>query len=171
MKIVKAEDVQEQTPQVDQKKIAELQEKFDRERQLIETKQYGVALNEEQTAFLFDEFYEFVDWKGYESYAISETHNQLTQLRQEGSTLNGKIPTEIVEAVFHFLKNYSGQGVESAGLFKQICDQFALPMKEVNEDRQHLRDISLELVAAEQGIEVETLVERLNQQQGYPGQQ
>lgn len=95
----------------------------------------------------------------------------MTQLRQEGSTLNGKIPTEIVEAVFHFLKNYSGQGVESAGLFKQICDQFALPMKEVNEDRQHLRDISLELVAAEQGIEVETLVERLNQQQGYPGQQ
>ena len=38
-------------------------------------------------------------------------------------------------------------------------------MKEINEDRQALRDLSLELVSAEQGIPVEDLVEQLNRQQ------
>ena len=170
MKVVKSEDVQE-IPQVDQKKVAELQEKFDRERQLVETKKYGVALNEEQTDFLFNDFYQNVNWKGYESYAIAETHDRLTEVLNGEKSLNGKISTEIVEAVFHFLKNYEGKGVEKAEMFRQLCDQFALPMKEVNEDRQNLRDLSLELVAAEQGIEVETLVERINQQQGYQGAQ
>ena len=50
-------------------------------------------------------------------------------------------------------------------MFRRICDQFALPMKEINDDRQILRDHSLELVAAEQGISVETLVEAAQRDQ------
>jgi hypothetical protein len=38
-------------------------------------------------------------------------------------------------------------------------------MKEINDDRQVLRDHSLELVAAEQGISVENLVEAAQREQ------
>ena len=168
MKVVKAEDVkgpevEQFEKKIDQAKVAELQEKFDAFQTELQTKTYDVLLNKEQTTFLFDEFYNNVDWKGYESYAIAETHSKLSALVQKGE-LNGKASTEIIEAIFHFLKNHLGKGVKSAVLFRQICDQFALPMKEINEDRQSLRDLSLELVSAEQGIPVEQLVEQLNRQ-------
>ena len=173
MKVIKADEVldqpqteqpQSETPAIDKAKVAELQEKFDTMRQIIETKKYGIALNADQTNFLINEFYQNVEWKGYESYAIAETFDKLNALVKDGE-LNGSTNVEIIEAIFHFLKNYVGKGVQFATTFKQICDQFAVPMKEINEDRQSLRDLSLELVSAEQGIPVEDLVEQLNRQQ------
>ena len=44
-------------------------------------------------------------------------------------------------------------------MFRSICDQFALPMQEINTDRQMLKDIALELTATEKGISVESLVQ------------
>lgn len=175
MKVVKAEEVVMENPettttenpanQIDQARIAEAQEKFDRSRQILETKQYGIALNAEQTTFLMDDFYQNVAWKGYESYAIAETYRAMESLVKDG-TINGKTKVEIIEAIFHFLKNHVNTGIKSADLFRQVCDQFAIPMKELNEDRQELRDLSLELLAAEQGISVEKVHEQLSQQQG-----
>jgi hypothetical protein len=172
MKIIKAEDVMEAPSQngkhtKDEKKIAELKEKFDSFRQMVETKKYDVFLTEEQTEFLFERFYNVVQWKGYESYAISETYDKLRSLvNEESGELKGKSNPEIIEAIFHFLKSYVSEGVAEARIFKAVCDQFSLPMKELNEDRQELRDLSLEVVAAEQGIEVEDLVKQLEKQQG-----
>lgn len=152
------------TPNIDTTKVAELKEKFDTLQETLKTKTYNVLLNEEQTNSLTTNFYNNFPWKGYESYAISETFDQITS-QVNGGTLNGNFSTEIVEATFHFIKNYEGKGVNDARVFKGICDQFALPMQEINKDRQELRDISLELVATENGISVETLVNNLQAQQ------
>ena len=155
------------TTTIDKHKVAELQERFDLMQNQLNTKQYDVLLNEEQTSFFFENFYENVQWKGYESYAISETYDALQSIVNSGS-LKGTVKTEIVEATFHFLKNHVGTGTRNARLFRQVCDQFAIPMTEINNDRQSLKDLSLELVSAEQGIPVEQFVERLkNSQQGY----
>jgi len=169
MKVVKAEEVVLESPstepQVDQKRIAEAQENFDRTRQIVETKSYSVALDSKQTSFLMDNFFSNVSWKGYESYAIAETYKHLEEITVDGQ-INGKAKVEIIEAIFHFLKNHIGTGVKDADLFRQVCDQFALPMKEINEDRQELRDLSLELIAAEQGISVEKAMEEIQKNQG-----
>jgi hypothetical protein len=152
------------TSTVDQTKVAELKEKFDTLQETFRTKTYDVTLNEEQTSELTTNFYNNFTWKGYESYAVAETFEQITS-QVTGGTLNGSFSTEIVEATFHFIKNYEGKGVNDARVFKGICDQFALPMQEINNDRQELRDLSLELVATENGISVETLVNNLQAQQ------
>lgn len=176
MKVVKAEEVLEpqvknsSTPNVDKKLVAELTEKFETLQKEIETKQYGIALNKEQTTFLFDQFFTNVAWKGYEAYAISETYKALKAIVTKGE-VNGKINAEIVEAIFHFLKNYESKGFEFAQTFKEACDQFAVPMQEINQDRQDLRDASLEMTAAEQGISVENLVERFQASQAQQGPQ
>ena len=151
-------------PTIDQTKIAELKEKFDTTQETFRTKTYNVLLNEEQTSELTTNFYNNFTWKGYESYAVAETFEQITTQINSG-TLNGNFSTEIIEATFHFIKNYEGKGVNDARVFKGICDQFALPMQAINIDRQELRDISLELVATENGISVETLVNNLQAQQ------
>lgn len=165
MKIIKADEVQlpeTQEPGIDQNRIDEAKVKFDTLREALQVKKYAVSLDAGQTDYLFNNFYQNVSWKGYESYAIAETFERLYSLvsnQQDFRILSGETETEIIEAIFHFLKNHIGTGIGSARLFKQICDQFALPMKEINEDRQELRDLSLELVAAEQGISVEKLMQ------------
>lgn len=171
MKIVKAEDVQmnvdANAPSIDPIKVAELHEKFEAKRVEIDEKKYAILLDEAQTDFFFNQFYVDVDWKGYECYAVSETYNRLSILITD-SKLDGKTEVEIIEAVFHFLKNYEGKGFKYASVFKTICDQFAIPMQEINQDRQDIRDISLDLTAAEQGIEVEDLIKSIQAQQQQP---
>lgn len=167
MKVIKAEDVptsNQNTPEgVDPKRVEELREKFDLIQNQLNEKKYDLYLDKKQTEFLFSEVYENLQWKGYESYAISETYDQLKSLTAKGE-INGQCKVEIIEATFHFLKNHHSTGVENARLFRQICDQFAIPMQAINNDRQELKDLSLELVAAEQGIPVEQLVEGLRKQ-------
>ena len=154
-------EVKNNVAKPDPKQIAELQEKFDSIRTIIETKKYGVDLTVEQATFLMDEFYNQVEWKGYECYAIAETYSSFKALHNSDG-IHGAVPAEIIEAVFHFLKAYISKGFKFAGLFKEVCDQFAIPMQEINQDRQELRDASLEVTAAEQGISVENLVEKFS---------
>jgi hypothetical protein len=162
MKVIKAEDVptqeQKAKSQIDHAKVAELTEKFDAAKQMVDTKKYNVLLDKTQTSSLLNEFYPDFSWKGYESYAVAETHKQLTELVKDDQ-INAGVDAPIVEAIFHFLKNYVGKGITSAVMFRSICDQFALPMQEINTDRQMLKDIALELTAAEKGISVESLVQ------------
>ena len=161
MKVVKANDVptQEQTKinAIDQVLVAELTEKFDAIRQVVDTKKYSVLLDKDQTSALLNEFYPAFQWKGYESYAVAETYTQLTEM-VKGDKIDAGADAPIIEAIFHFLKNYVGTGVDSAIKFRSICDQFALPMQEINVDRQAVKDVALELTAAEKGITVESLV-------------
>jgi hypothetical protein len=161
MKVVKASEVptqeQKQTGAIDPKLVAELTEKFDAMKQVVDTKKYSILLDKEQTNALLNEFYPSFQWKGYESYAVAETYNQLKAM-VTGDFINSGADAPIIEAIFHFLKNYVGTGVSAATSFRSICDQFAIPMQEINNDRQTLKDIALELTAAEKGITVESLV-------------
>lgn len=166
MKVMKSEEVQtEQTTNnnLDQVKLDQLQEKFDVLQSTINNKKYDLLLDEKLTQVLMTEIFPEFQWKGYESYAVSETYIQLEKARS-GKGIKSKFPVEIIEATFHFLKNFVGVGFELAVPFKKICDQFALPIQEINQDRQNLKDVSLELIATEKGINVEDLVESLNAQ-------
>ena len=70
MKVVKANDVptQEQTKTgaIDQVKVAELSEKFDAMKQVVDTKKYAILLDNDQTNALLNEFYPSFQWKGYD---------------------------------------------------------------------------------------------------------
>jgi hypothetical protein len=160
MKVIKNEELPTQEKTINQTIVAELKEKFDNLQTQLNSKEYSVLLNKEQTEFFLNEVFETIEWKGYESYAISETNTVFRNLVKKGE-INGTAKPEIIEAIFHFLKNYTGKGVKNATVFRQICDQFAIPMTELNQDRQTLRDVSLELVSAEQGVPIEQVISNL----------
>ena len=171
MKVVKAGEVpkkQVDSEGVDKKLVAQMQEKFDAMKQLIDTKEYGIVLDAELATYFFNEFYPTITWKGYESYAVTESFNQMKGIEKEGS-VNGKVRPEIIEAIFHFVKSYIGTGVKSANLFKRMADQFAVSIQEINNDRQDLKDISLELIAVEKGISVEQLTGELQKDPNFLG--
>lgn len=160
-KNLKVENTATVNPAQNQVKIEQLREKFDALQDEINNKTYGVVLDHNLTKTLIEEIYPTFTWKGYESYAITETYNQITA-SVKNKEINSKFPTEVIEAVFHFLKSYEGKGVSLAHNFKLTCDAFAVAIQEINEDRQQLKDLSLELVATEQGIDVNDLVKSLN---------
>jgi len=168
MKVVKAEDVptqeQKQKGSIDKVKVAELTEKFDAMKQLVDTKKYAILLDKTQTSALLSEFFPAFEWKGYECYAVAETYRQLSEM-VNNDKIDSAADAPIIEAIFHFLKNYVGKGIESAVMFRSICDQFAIPMQEINTDRQALKDVALELTAAEKGISVESLVNSFDPEQ------
>jgi hypothetical protein len=88
-----------------QVKIAQTQEKFDALQNELNEKGYGVVLDKTLTATLINELYPTFAWKGYESYAITETYKQISGA-VKNNEINAKFPVEVIEATFHFLKNY-----------------------------------------------------------------
>jgi hypothetical protein len=172
MKVIKATDVPQSTTQVGEVNhslVETLQQKFDALKQLLDTKSYGVFLDADLTKFALETFYPNVEWKGYESYAVTETYDQLSSLKQDNGSIQGQVRPEIVEAVFHFIKGYISKGTENARLFKRMADQFAITIQEINTDRQDLKDVSLELVAAEKGITVQQLTGELQKDPNFLG--
>jgi hypothetical protein len=168
MKVIKAKDVpQTKETGIDQTLVAKLQEKFDAVKQMLDTKSYDVFLDSELATFFFETFYPSITWKGYESYAVAESYDRLKEQVQKDGALQGKVRPEIIEAVFHFIKSFVSTGVENARLFKRTADQFAITIQEINQDRQDLKDISLELVAAEKGISVENLTGELQKDPNF----
>jgi hypothetical protein len=168
MKVIKAKEVpQNESTGINHVEVAKLQEKFDSFKQMLDTKTYGVYLDAELSKFFFESFYPSIQWKGYESYAVSESYDRLKDQVNEEGLLNGKVRPEIVEAVFHFIKSFVSTGIENARLFKRTADQFAITVQEINQDRQELKDISLELVAAEKGITVESLTGELQKDPSF----
>lgn len=168
MKVIKAQDVPQNKEEsgINQTLVASLQEKFDSIKQMLDTKSYDVYLDAELTKFFFETFFPSINWKGYESYAVAESHDRLKDQVKDG-ILQGKVRPEIVEAVFHFIKSFVSTGIENARLFKRTADQFAITIQEINQDRQNLKDVSLELVAAEKGITVESLTGELQKDPNF----
>lgn len=155
---------------VDQERIEKAQREFDTFNAVLTTKEYEVKLGNKEADYVLNEFIENLHWKGYESYAIKEMHDALMGIKTDSDkngnfSLEGKVKPEIIEALFYFIKNYIGKGYKEAKLFKEVADALAIPMQEINNDRQTLRDLSLELIAAEQGVEVEKIKEQYQQQQ------
>lgn len=137
---------------------------FDALNSVIVNKQYKLSLDADAVDGLLD-FFEFVEWKGYECYGVEKLYDaivpQLHEYGEEGENLfklEMDVEAEMVEAMFYFIKSYSSSGIERARSFRKMADAFAVPMQDINIDRKALRDAALELQAAESGMTVEEIV-------------
>jgi hypothetical protein len=132
----------------------------------LSKKKYRLKTTTDTMNYLMDEFYPNVSWKGYECYAISETYTQvkkvldkamdkLAESGKETNKLSFSVPVEILEALFHFVKEFTGNGKDTATKHRILCEDLSNPMAQMNQDRQELRDMALEAEAAKHGISVE----------------
>jgi len=143
-------------------KAMELEEKTQAFQDKLAKKKYRVKTVKSNLDYLTTTFYENVNWAGYECYAISETHKELMKIMDKFETkefTNDKrsftLKVEVLEALFHFVKSHTGKGIESAKLHRTLCEDLSVPMAEMNQDRQLLREMAMEAEAAKHGITVE----------------
>ena len=154
---------------IDQARLEEAQRNFDTFSAVLNDKKYNVKLDAKESLYVIDELMNKISWIGYESYAVKEVYEAIVGIKSESNAngefvIDGDLKAEVIEAMFFFIKKYEGKGWKEASIFKNVADGFAVGMNAINEDRQTLRDISLELIAAEQGIEVEKVREQYSAQ-------
>lgn len=142
---------------IDKIKVAQLTEKFNALVDESEKKQYPVVLDEDTTKYLLNVFFNEIEWKGFESFAISKSYDRISEAVKK-NILNAELEPEIIEAIFHFVKSYQGKGVKNTNAHILLANGFAVAINELNKDRQELKDVALEIQAAELGISVEQLV-------------
>lgn len=168
---MKNNDLKVNSGEVDKKVVEQKEAQFDAINSAVANKKYELKLDSDAVAGLF-EFFDFVDWKGYECYGIEKLYDSfiphLTECGEAGEesfTLETEVEADVIEAMFYFIKSYTSSGIDSARLFRKMADGFAIPMQNINIDRQALRDAALELQAAEQGLTVEQLQEAVENAQ------
>jgi len=148
---------------VDQELVKEKELAYDALNLVAQNKKYQVVLDTEAVSGLL-EFFDYVEWKGAECYVIDKMYDvlipALETVSEEDDTfsLDTAVEGDVIEGMFYFIKNYTGNGIESAQMFKKLADGFAKPMQELSMDRAALRDASLELVAAESGMTAEEMI-------------
>ena len=159
MEVVEKEDAVASKSKVDAKLVKALETKFDKL-----TRKYDLELTNALTKFYLETFLPGIKWKGYECYAVSELHDEFKKTFKLKT--NAKWNKEHIEATFHFVKIFEGTGsIEMAKTMKDLCNVFAKPMQAIQVDQQELKDLALELQAAENGISVEALIEASKQPQ------
>lgn len=160
---MKKQDVKVNSNEVDKTVVEQKEAQFDAINTAITNKKYELKLDTDAVAGLLD-FFDFVEWKGYECYGVEKLYDSLVpQLKEVGEesenlfVLETDVEPDVVEAMFYFIKSYTANGIEDARSFRKMSDAFAIPMQNINIDRQALRDAALELQAAEQGMTVEEM--------------
>jgi hypothetical protein len=141
-------------------KAMKLEEEMVEMQDKLAKKKYRVKTTEETFDFMMNDFYSTVSWAGYECYAISETHKEFEKIQEKlKPSSNGKVSfsvkPEILEAVFHFMKQYTASGLEVAKKHRLLCEDFSVAMATLNEDRKALMELATEAEAAKHGITVE----------------
>jgi hypothetical protein len=81
--------------------------------------------------------------------------DKLAESGKETDKLSFTLPVEILEALFHFVKEFPGKGREHAQLHRLLAEDLSVPMSQLNQDRQQLRDLAIEAEAAKHGITVD----------------
>lgn len=162
---MKKEDVKVDSKEVDKVLVEQKEAQFDAINSAIANKGYDLNLDYDAATGLLN-FFDTAQWKGYECYGVEKLYDtlvpDLVEVGEEGEnmfTLETIVQAEIIEAMFYFIKSYVATGIENAKLFRKLSDSFAIPMQNINIDRQALRDAALELTAAQQGLTVAQLEE------------
>jgi len=140
-----------------------LKDLFDQKTEELNNKEYLLELSNEDYGYLINTFLPNLGWKGYECYAIEKIDEEIRRTFSKSKSYKELVNKEVIQAVFHFLKNYEGKGVMQAKSNKRLSDIFAKPMADINKDYADVKEIAhaMEIqeqkdLAKEQGIELET---------------
>ena len=155
-------------------KAMAIEKAMEEKSQALTKKKYRVKTTIDTVNYLMEDFYSNVAWNGYECYAISETHKTLEKtVSKIKPSKTGKVSftmtPDLLQALFHFIKGHANTGLELARKHRVLCEDFSVPMSELNTDHQGLRDMAVEAEAAKHGITVDDYKKAAAQQQAAQG--
>ena len=149
--------------------LEELQESFDKLKEEIESKTYGVTLPQESIKFLIFEMLPNIEWVGQQAWDIAEMQKAIVDNETPDVENQWAVPS--IRATFQFLANNKFTGVDNVKVIQDTLTIFAeVIQNQINRDEQIMRDAGFELQAAEQGILPETHLRAVMQAQSAGGE-
>jgi len=146
------EDVK--VPIIDEAKIKDLQEKVEAMYNELSDKVYAISMDKKDLSILSDIIND-VEWKGKEALGILEVGNKLNSIANEGIKNNTIFMKALeIEASHYFLSKYTAKGRENAESFMKVYKSLDQGLVSVRLDNKSYDELSKELTAAQQGLEV-----------------
>ena len=154
---ISADQVKTQGLTENNEKAMKFEEEMVEKQKELTKKKYKVKTTESTVKYLTGDFYNNVEWNGYECYAISETNSVITKMVSKlKPSKTGKVTLtltpDILQAVFHFMKGHKGTGIQTAQNHRLLCEDFSSAMADLNGDHKLVRDLAVEAEAAKHGI-------------------
>ncbi len=144
----------------EQKKDYEKAKKeFKEFRKSTENKKYSVNIKAKKN---LDDLIIFITtkamWKFTQCLGIIETTKTLRSVEiKSGAIFLGIVE---IEAIYYFLSQYEGTGLENAEMFYGILKPINDALGYVREDNEKASKLEQKVVAAEQGLELDTTIEK-----------
>lgn len=158
-------------PNVDPSVLAELETKFEAANAAAASAVFTIRMPEPVAKYMAEQFVQGIKWKGLESYALTKATEDLQGIVNAATKVEGSndveftIKHDLLEVVFHFIRNYEGVGYSNAKLLTQIAEVFVKPINELNELRSKTRDAAVEWEAAKHGMTPDQFVAQIEKSQ------
>jgi hypothetical protein len=149
-------ELQEETkaPVIDEVKVKDLQEKVESMYKDLSDKVYAISMDE-TSLNLLSGIIDDVEWKGKEALGVLEVGNKLNSIAEEGIKNNAIFMTALeIEASHYFLSKYTTRGRKNAGDFMKVYKSLDQALVNVRLDNKSYDELTKELSAAEQGLEL-----------------
>lgn len=137
-------------------KVNKIKEKINEYKKELENKKYPVNISLE----LFEDYEFFITqkaiWKGKEVLGLKKILERIEKCKTEGIKESICYFSNLeIEASHYFLTRIEGKGIEEIRNLDKLLNVFDEALALVYKDNLKLKDLEKELVAAEQGIELE----------------
>lgn len=159
---------------VDPAVLKALEDKFEAASSAANSATFTIRMQEGHASFMVNELVQKIKWKGLEAYGLSKATEDLRGIVGAAAKLSesGKpdeveftIKHDLLEVVFHFLRNYDGVGYDDAKAVTQVAEVFVKPINELNELRAAMRSAAVDWEAAKHGMTPDQFVKQFEQSQ------
>lgn len=138
--------------------LEELSEVFDKLREELDKKTYGISLTQDSIALLLTEILPNVEWVGQQAWDILEAQKVVSELKPDTVYQASK---ESIRSLFQIVISHKYKGVNNVMQVTSLLTTIAeLIQTQIEKDQQVLRDGGFELQAAEMGITPETAMQQ-----------
>lgn len=164
------------SPDIDAGLVAALEGKFQEANDAAANASFTLRVTESAAEHLTGELLQGVKWKGLEAYALTKAAEDLRGIVSKAARIASSdgpdeleftIKHDLLEVIFHFVRNYEGVGYEGAKKLTQVAEVLVKPVNELNELRQRLRSAALEWEAAKNGMTPDQFVAKMQEAQKH----
>lgn len=152
---------------VDAAKVAELELKWDQTSDKLNKSIYNATMSRELALHFRDVVVESFSWKGPQCLIVEKIFEKLDQCidGQTGDEITIDFDHDLLEVLTVLANSYVSHGKVNTLAYSKITEILSKPVSELQANRKELREVSMELEAARQGMSLEDFILKMQEAQ------
>jgi hypothetical protein len=157
---------------VDAAKVAELEVKWDQISDKLSKSIYVATMSRELALHFRDVVVESFSWKGPQCLIVEKIFEKLDACIDGQTTpeISIDFDHDLLEVLTVLINSYVSHGKTNTISFSKITEILSVPVQELQNNRKALREVSMELEAARQGMSLEDFILKMQEAQRQQSQ-